>query len=92
MAGAVDVAALGAGAVRVGDGPAGAARTRETCRRLRAQIIESIGTAPAIGFGLILMFCVMLFIFSLFGMLGGLFGALLFRKSQPPVIPPPIPQ
>jgi CDP-diglyceride synthetase len=59
------------------------------------EIIESIGTAPVIGFGLILMFCFMLFIFSLFGLFGGLFGALFFRKSQPvipPPIPPPIPQ
>ena len=54
------------------------------------QMIESIGTAPVIGFGLILMFCFMLFIFSLFGLFGGLFGALFFRKSQP-VVPPPIP-
>ena len=36
------------------------------------------------------MFFVMLFVSSLFGMLGGLFGALMFRK-KPPVIPPPIP-
>jgi CDP-diglyceride synthetase len=54
------------------------------------EMIESIGTAPVIGFGLILMFCFMLFIFSLFGLFGGLFGALFFRKSQP-VVPPPIP-
>jgi hypothetical protein len=33
----------------------------------------------------------MLVISSLFGMLGGLFGALMFRKNPPPVIPPPIP-
>jgi hypothetical protein len=26
------------------------------------------------------------------GMLGGIFGALLFRKHQPPVVPPPIPE
>jgi hypothetical protein len=55
------------------------------------QIIESIGTAPVIGFGLILLFFVMLFLFSIFGLLGGLFGGLFFRKSQP-VVPPPIPQ
>ncbi len=55
------------------------------------QILESIGTGPVIGFGLIIMFCVMIFVFSLFGLLGGLFGALFFRKSQP-VVPPPIPQ
>jgi CDP-diglyceride synthetase len=55
------------------------------------QIIESVGTGPVMGFGLILMFFVMLFLFSIFGLLGGLFGALFFRKSQP-VVPPPIPQ
>jgi hypothetical protein len=55
------------------------------------QIIESVGTAPVVGFGLILMFCVMLFVFSIVGLLGGLFGGLFFRKSQP-VVPPPIPQ
>jgi hypothetical protein len=56
------------------------------------QIFESIGTGPVIGFGLILLFCVMFFLFSLFGLLGGTFGALFFRKSQPAVVPPPIPQ
>jgi hypothetical protein len=55
------------------------------------QIFESIGSGPAIGFGLILLFCVMFFLFSLFGLLGGLFGALFFRKSQA-IVPPPIPQ
>ena len=28
---------------------------------------------------------------AMIGMLGGLFGALFFRKSPPPVVPPPIP-
>ena len=46
---------------------------------------------PAIGIGLLFGFFIMLFVSSLFGMLGGLFGALMFRKSPPPVIPPPIP-
>jgi hypothetical protein len=55
------------------------------------QILENVGTGAVVGFGLILMFFVMLFVFSLFGLMGGLFGALFFRKSQP-VIPPPIPQ
>ena len=47
--------------------------------------------APAIGIGLVFGFFVMLVVSTLFGMLGGLFGALMFRKNQPPVIPPPIP-
>ena len=55
------------------------------------QFMESIGTGPVLGFGLILMFFVMLFVFSIFGLLGGLFGALFFRRS-PQIVPPPIPQ
>ena len=47
--------------------------------------------APAIGLGLVFGFFVMLVVSTSFGMLGGLFGALLFRKNQPPVVPPPIP-
>ena len=54
-------------------------------------ILENMSTAPAIGIGLIFFFFVMLVVSSLFGMIGGLFGALMFRKSQPPVVPPPIP-
>jgi hypothetical protein len=55
-------------------------------------IFENMAGAPAIGLGLILGFFVMLCVSTLFGMLGGLFGALMFKKNQPPVIPPPIPQ
>jgi hypothetical protein len=54
-------------------------------------VFESMSTGPTIGVGLILFFFVMLVVSSMFGMLGGLFGALMFRKSPPPVIPPPIP-
>jgi len=54
-------------------------------------LLESMSGGPAVGAGLIFMFFVMLFVSSLFGMLGGLFGALMFRKSPRPVIPPPIP-
>lgn len=55
-------------------------------------IFENMAGAPAIGLSLILGFFVMLCVSTLFGMLGGLFGALMFKKSQPPVVPPPIPQ
>ena len=55
------------------------------------RFFESMAGRPTLGIGLIFGFFAMLFVSSLFGMLGGLFGALLFRKSQPPVIPPPIP-
>jgi uncharacterized protein YqgC (DUF456 family) len=57
---------------------------------LRA-LLESFSGGPVIGIGLILGFFVMLAVSTLFGMLGGLFGALLFRKKQPPMVPPPIP-
>lgn len=55
-------------------------------------ILESTQSAPAVGLGLIFSFFVMLTVMTLFGMLGGLFGALMFRKNQQPVVPPPIPQ
>jgi hypothetical protein len=55
-------------------------------------IFENMAGAPAIGLGLILGFFVMLCVSSVFGMLGGLFGALMFKKPQPPAVPPPIPQ
>ena len=55
-------------------------------------VFENFGGAPAIGLGLIFGFFVMLCVSTVFGMLGGLFGALMFKKNQPPVIPPPIPQ
>ena len=54
-------------------------------------IVENMAGAPVIGIGLIFGFFAMLLVSSLFAMLGGLFGALMFRKSQSPVIPPPIP-
>jgi ABC-type phosphate transport system permease subunit len=55
------------------------------------RLLEQFSGAPAIGIGLIFGFFVMLVVSTLFGMLGGLFGALMFRKNQPPVVPPPIP-
>jgi len=55
--------------------------------------LESMSSAPAIGVGLIFSFFVMLCLSSVFGMFGGLFGALMFRKpaAPPPTLPPPIP-
>ena len=50
---------------------------------LRA-LLEQFRGAPAIGIGLIFGFFVMLVVSTLFGMLGGLFGALMFRKTPPP--------
>ena len=54
-------------------------------------MLEQFSGAPTIGLGLIFGFFVMLVVSTLFGMLGGLFWTLMFRKSPPPVVPPPIP-
>ncbi|HYB95749.1 MAG TPA: hypothetical protein VEC39_12290 [Vicinamibacterales bacterium] len=54
-------------------------------------LLESMSGAPAIGIGLLLGFFVMLVVSTLFGMFGGILGAMLFKKSPPPVVPPPIP-
>jgi hypothetical protein len=55
------------------------------------QFFEQMSGAPTIGIGLLIGFFLMLVVCTLFGMLGGLFGALMFRKSPSPVVPPPIP-
>ncbi len=73
------------------DGAAKCCATPRTCRPSCARCSSSSRARPAIGVGLIFGFFVMLVVSTLFGMLGGLFGALMFRKTQPPVIPPPIP-
>ena len=54
-------------------------------------LLESLSGGPAIGIGLLFGFLVMLVASTFFAMLGGLFGALIFRTSQAPVVPPPIP-
>ena len=54
-------------------------------------LLENVSGRPVIGLGLIIGFFVMLCVSSVFAMLGGLFGALMFRKGEPPAIPPPIP-
>lgn len=63
----------------------------EMAPELRA-LFENMSGRPAIGLGLVFGFFIMLCVSTVFGMVGGLFGALMFRKTQPPVIPPPIPQ
>jgi hypothetical protein len=54
------------------------------------RMLEPFGEGQTVA-SIILGFIVMLVICPLFGMLGGLFGALLFRKNPTAVIPPPIP-
>lgn len=46
--------------------------------------LQSMAGEAAIGIGMVFLFVVMLCVSSIFGMLGGLFGALLFRKNPPP--------
>jgi hypothetical protein len=54
------------------------------------RLFETVSTGPTIGVGLLFGFFVMLVVMTMFGMFGGLFGALMFRKSAP-ALPPPIP-
>jgi len=51
-------------------------------------VLERVSGGPAIGIGLLFGFIVMLVVSTLFGMVGGLFGSLMFRKNGPP---PPMP-
>ena len=53
-----------------------------TCRRKLRAMFEQMSGGPAIGIGLVFGFFVMLVVSTLFGMLGGLFGALMFRKKR----------
>jgi hypothetical protein len=55
------------------------------------RIFEQAGAGPAFGLGFVLIFFASVFVSAIFGTLGGLFGSLIFRKKQAPVIPPPIP-
>ena len=52
-------------------------------------LLERLSSGPAVGLGLVFGFFVMLCVSTLFGMIGGLFGALMFRKNAPPPPPPP---
>lgn len=54
-------------------------------------IFENAPRGAAAGIGTAIFFFIMLIVGGLFAMLGGLFGALMFRKSPPPAVPPPIP-
>jgi hypothetical protein len=58
----------------------------------RAFLERLAARGPATGLSLVFSFVVMLCISSVFGMFGGLFGALMFRKKPtPPTLPPPVP-
>ena len=53
--------------------------------------LESLKTAPVMGAAAVIGFLLTLCICSVFGLVGGLFGALFFRKNVPPPPPPPVP-
>jgi len=48
------------------------------------EFLEALSSGPAMGVAAVLGFFISLFVCSLFAMIGGLFGALIFRKSEPP--------
>jgi hypothetical protein len=52
-------------------------------------ILESLGTPGAMGIASVIGLIVMLCVGSVFGLLGGILGALMFRKNAPPPPPPP---
>jgi hypothetical protein len=53
--------------------------------------LENMRGGPALGLGLIVSFLAMLVAGCFFGLLGGLIGALVFRKNTPDLPPPPVP-
>jgi len=53
--------------------------------------LESLRSGPVRGLATVIGFFVTVCVCSVFGMLGGLFGALFFRKNEPPPPPPPVP-
>lgn len=55
------------------------------------RVFEQFGGAPAMGAAFFAFFFLSLIVSAVFAMLGGLFGALMFRKKPAAVIPPPIP-
>lgn len=56
------------------------------------EALESSSGAPGIGIGVLFGFFVMLVLMTVSGMLGGIFGVMMFRKKPAPVVPPPIPE
>ena len=73
-------------------------RVLETARDMPPEarsILEGMRGGPAsVGLGIIgiiFSFFVMLVVGSFFGLIGGLLGALMFRKNEPPPPPPPPP-
>ena len=55
------------------------------------EFLEALGGGPAMGVAAVVGLFISLFVCGLFAMIGGLFGALIFRKNEPPPPPPPMP-
>ncbi|MCC7180713.1 MAG: hypothetical protein IT177_20205 [Acidobacteria bacterium] len=53
------------------------------------EFLEALKSGPVMGVAAVVGFFITLCVCSVFGMVGGLFGALFFRKNEPP--PPPVP-
>ncbi|MCC7035602.1 MAG: hypothetical protein IT179_22510 [Acidobacteria bacterium] len=54
------------------------------------EFLEALKSGPAMGVAAVVGFFITLCVCGVFGMIGGLFGALFFRKNPPPP-PPPVP-
>ncbi len=55
------------------------------------ELLEQVGDRGAAGIGIAIGFVMNLFLGMVFSTLGGLLGAILFRKPSPPLEPPPLP-
>lgn len=53
------------------------------------EFLESLSGAAVLGVASVFAFVLSLLVFSVFGMMGGLLGALFVRKNAPPPPPPP---
>jgi hypothetical protein len=54
-------------------------------------ILEGMRGGPAMGIGIIVSFITLTFVGAFFGMIGGLIGAVVFRRNAPPPPAPPLP-
>ena len=58
------------------------------------RLMEELGTGTVLGLGFALLFIASIIVSAVFGLLGGIFGTLIFRKNPPSIpgaMPPPIP-
>jgi Family of unknown function (DUF5518) len=60
-------------------------------RGMIEQMRDSIGGGAVLGIGFFISLMIYLCMYSVFGLVGGLIGAVMFRKNTPPPPPPPPP-